>query len=175
MLTSDTAATLAKSGETYLMGHCAYPGYYLTLAGRVFSLRSRRFLSPIRMGEYVGVQIVNSDGAMVKRYLHRLVMEFWTGSVPEGMQCCHNNGNRHDNRVENLRWDTAANNHADKVLHGTSGHGERNPMAKLTPAAVTEIRRRVAAGETQRSLCAEFGVSPMTISRAARGESWSNV
>ena len=39
-------------------------------------------------------------------------------------------------------------------------------------AAVAEIRRLKAEGVKQIDLARRFGVSPMTISRAVRGESW---
>jgi len=50
---------------------------------------------------------------------------------PDGYQCCHNDGNPHNNRIENLRWDTPKGNNLDKIRHGTSGRGEKNPMAKI--------------------------------------------
>jgi hypothetical protein len=52
-------------------------------------------------------------------YVHRLVLEAFVGPCPPGMEACHNNGIRDDNRLENLRWDTRVNNHADKHKHGT--------------------------------------------------------
>ncbi len=156
-----------------LFGFHKYPGYWATVDGRIYSERAGRFLSPIRMGAYTGLQVA-SGGRIVKRYLHRLILEIFTGECPAGMHACHNNGNRADNRLSNLRWATPAENNADKRRHGTATDGARNPMAKLTPAGVAAIRNRVAAGETQRSLCVEYGVSPMTISRAVRGKTWSH-
>ena len=170
----DSIDAMAKTGESYWMAHADYPGYLATIDGRVYSARKRRMMKPIQLGKYVGLQVIHREHGPVKRYLHRLLLEMWTGVVPHGMQACHNNGDRYDNRISNLRWDTPAANHADKVAHGTSGHGEQNPMAKLTRHKVSIIRNRVANGETQRSLCAEYGVSPMTISRAVRGETWSH-
>lgn len=174
-VTPELFAALAASGCVYWLTHADYPGYFATLDGRVYSARKLRFLSPIRLGKYVGLQVIHRDHGPVKRYLHRLLLEFWTGVVPENMQACHNNGNRLDNRIDNLRWDTVSGNHADKVAHGTSNHGERNPSAKLSDQSVREIRRRVEAGESQRSLCDVFSVSPMAISRAVRGVTWRHV
>ena len=173
--TPELFAALAATGCVYWLTHDDYPGYFATLDGSVYSARKRRFMSPIRLGNYVGLQVVHRDHGLVKRYLHRLLLEFWTGIAPRDMHACHNNGNRLDNRIENLRWDTVSGNHADKVIHGTSTHGERNPSAKLTDESVREIRRRVEAGESQRSLCDVFSVSPMTISRVVRGETWRHV
>lgn len=59
----------------------------------------------------------------------------------------------------------------------TSGQvrGERSPNATFTDDKVRAIRRRAAAGETQRSLAAEFGVNPATISKIVRRERWEHV
>lgn len=52
-------------------------------------------------------------------FVHRLVLEAFVGPCPEGMECCHNNGDPADNRVENLRWDSRTENILDSVRHGT--------------------------------------------------------
>jgi hypothetical protein len=54
-----------------------------------------------------------------------------------------------------------------------TGSGSKN--AKLTEASVGAIRRRLAAGEPVNVLAAEYGVSQVTISRAARGRDWKQV
>lgn len=61
----------------------------------------------------------------VNRHIHRLVMEAFVGPCPDGMECCHNNGDASDNRLTNLRWDTSASNTADVTAHGT--FRPRNP------------------------------------------------
>lgn len=59
----------------------------------------------------------NSD---VRRYVHRLVLEAFVGPAPEGMEACHGNAKRHDNRLSNLRWDTRVENCKDTKLAGNS-------------------------------------------------------
>lgn len=152
--------------------HPEFPRYRVTSDGRVFSLRSSRFLKPQRMGNYLGVMITRADGEIVKRYMHRLVLEALAGPCQPGMVARHLNGNRHDNRAANLAWGTIRQNAADKVIHGTDPRGTRNPMAKLTWQQVREIRSLGSAGVMQRRIAAQFHVSPMTISRIVRGESW---
>lgn len=53
--------------------------------------------------------------------VHRLVLEAFRGTCPQGMEGCHNDGNRANCALDNLRWDTPMNNHADKIRHGTNG------------------------------------------------------
>ena len=158
-----------------MYGSEEYPGYWVTLDGRLWSDRTSRFLSPIKMGAYTGVQIKNRDNLLVKRYMHRLILEIMTGIAPAGMHACHNNGNKDDNRYENLRWATPVENNSDKLIHGTAGSGERNGMAKLTWDLVEEIRILRSMGAVQNHLCKQYGVSPMTISRIVRRQLWNKI
>lgn len=158
------------NGELYT--HPEFPHYLVSPAGRVFSVRSGRFLKPCRVGEYLGQMITHVDGRIVKRYMHRLVLEAIVGPCPPGMQARHLNGDRHDNSATNLVWGTKRENEADKVFHGTAPCGTRNGMAKLTWRQARQVRALVRAGTVQRRVAAQLGVSPMTISRIVRGESW---
>ncbi|ACI12645.1 HNH endonuclease [Mycobacterium phage Ramsey] len=51
--------------------------------------------------------------------VHTLVATAFIGPRPEGMECCHQDGDPTNNRVENLRWDTRSANRLDSVRHGT--------------------------------------------------------
>ena len=56
--------------------------------------------------------------------------------------------------------------------HPESVQGERNPSAKLTAADVATLRTYRAEGMTYASIALLFGVTPETISKAIRGETW---
>ncbi len=100
---------------------------------------------------------------------HKLVLEAFVGKAPQGMECCHNDGNQQNNRLENLRWDTPKNNHADKLKHGTSNTGERCNWAKLTKAQVISIRADI---RTQKEIATEYRVQQSQISRIKNGVRW---
>jgi len=100
---------------------------------------------------------------------HKLVLEAFVGKAPQGMECCHNDGNQANNNLENLRWDTPKNNHADKLKHGTSNTGERCNWAKLTKEQVIAIRQDT---RTQKEIAAEYGVQQSQISRIKNGARW---
>jgi hypothetical protein len=102
---------------------------------------------------------------------HKLVMEAFVGIRPQGMECCHNDGNPQNNHLDNLRWDTPKNNHADKVRHGTTNRGERCGTAKLTLEQVRAIRQD---DRLQRIIAAEYGVKDNTISRIKSGKRWAH-
>jgi len=155
--------------------HPEFPSYLMSPNGAVYSRRSSRFLKPIRLGNYLGVMITHASGQIVKRYVHRLVLEATVGTCPPGMEARHLNGDRHDNRASNLTWGTKRQNASDKIGHGTDPRGTRNPMARLTWGQVREIRSLAGIGTVQRRLAERFGVSPMTINRVVRGESWKEL
>ena len=84
--------------------------------GRYRSARGRT-LKPWTM-KRVGHQVVGLTGKR-KFLVHVLVLEAFVGPRPDGMVCCHNDGDATNNRVENLRWDTYVENNKDLVRHGT--------------------------------------------------------
>lgn len=50
--------------------------------------------------------------------IHSLVAEAFIGPRPDGLETCHNDGDSHNNRLSNLRYDTISSNRKDTVLHG---------------------------------------------------------
>lgn len=54
------------------------------------------------------------------KQIHRLVAETFLGPPPQNMEVCHNNGNRTDNHLDNLRYDTKSANAKDRNTHGTN-------------------------------------------------------
>lgn len=124
---------------------------------------------------YARVSLCRAGKKTFKK-VHRLVCEAFLGPRPSGMVTRHGPGGQLDNRLANLSYGTPAQNHQDKIRDGTfrygTSRGERHGMAKLTAAAVAEIRRRHAAGEIQVSLASEYGVTQAAISRITRNETW---
>lgn len=103
--------------------------------------------------------------------IHRMVLTAFVGE--KDMHACHNNGVRNDNRLENLRWATAKENCADKIIHGTHQYGERLAQTKLTEAQVLSIKRLLAKGVTQKEIAARHGTTQTHVSDIKRGKCWA--
>ena len=114
-------------------------------------------------------------GAKFKGSVHRLILEAFHGPCPDGMESCHNNGIRSDNRVINLRWDTRKNNHADKHRHGTRQVGERHGKAKLTDDNALEIRQLASADCKVKQLKERFNVCSRTIQSVISRETYAHI
>lgn len=54
-----------------------------------------------------------------------LVMLAFVGPRPDGLEVCHGDGDRTNDALANLRYDTTSNNHLDKVRHGTHNHASK--------------------------------------------------
>lgn len=113
---------------------------------------------------------IGLEGQKYNAFVHHLVLLAFVGPRPYGLECCHNNGIADDNRPENLRWDTHANNNKDRKTHGTYPTGEKHPMSKLVKETVDAIRADTCSGP---DAARKYGVGVSQISRIRRGESWA--
>lgn len=128
-------------------------------------------------------------------FVHKLVCEAFIGPRPDGMTINHKNGQKGDNRLENLEYVTHAENmrHALRVLdviQPTRARGRKNgsilkpeclargtevATAKLTEMDVHQIRRMLASGMKQRDIAVKVGISQTQIWRVKVGLSWAHV
>lgn len=156
--------------------HPRFPYYLISDAGRVKSFvhKKARILKPGRRGQYLGFTLVDAAGTLQSVYLHRLVAEVFLGPCPSGAECCHNDNDRTNNDLANLRWDTRSGNFKDKIANGTTPSGERHPMAKLTWKQVVQMRaERERSRRSYRAIACDFGVTTMTAYRAITGKNWN--
>lgn len=156
-----------------------HPSYEVSDAGRV-----RRLPGEFRRNTHILKTPPNSfgyliaplwEGRRVVRTVHSLVLGAFVGERPEGLECRHLNGDNNDARLSNLAWGTPKENAADKLRHGTRSRGESHGQAKLTAQCVRRIVERVAAGEPQYRIAAEFGVHQSQVSRIVNGRAWEGV
>ena len=81
---------------------------------------------------YPAVNIRNNGKGKVA-YIHRLVMLAFIGPRPDGLYVCHNNGDRTDNRLQNLRYDTPSENSYDRCRHGTDHESNKTHCKRGHP------------------------------------------
>lgn len=104
----------------------------------------------------------------------RIMCRLAHGDPPtERHQAAHSCGNGRGGCINprHLRWATATENAADRVLHGTALIGAQHPCAKLTEAQVREIRA-LKGTAVQRVIGARFGVTQPTISVIHSNGTW---
>lgn len=146
------------------------PGYGITEDGRILGPGNKWGNHPKWVKPWTGpggYQYVTTARGKKWR-VHRLVAFAYLGlPASNTLEVRHLNDDPTDNRASNLAWGTHADNYADQVASGTAFK-----MPKFTLEVAQDIRKRVAAGETQKALAQEYQVDPATVSQIVRGKTY---
>jgi hypothetical protein len=109
------------------------------------------------------------------RSAHRASWEIANGPIPLGFFVLHKCDTPQCVNPDHLELGTHKKNMDDAKLRGLFAVGEAHPSAKLTDVDVMEIRRRLAADETQVSIAPLFNVSQSHISAIHLNKKWKHL
>lgn len=138
-----------------------HPNYFCDLFGDIWSNKLGRWKKLKRRFNthgYLSITL-SQNGYQKTITAHTLVLLTFKGECPPGMEACHNNGIKTDNRPSNLRWDTRSKNCKDKHKHGTIWKGKLNRLQKRI------IRKYPKYYGSQIDLAKYFKVSRHTVIR----------
>lgn len=170
-----------------------YEYYMISNFGRVKSLKRtiiRKDGKPLQFEErilrgskdtkgYIQVEL-KMNGKRKLMFVHRLVAEAFIDNPQNKKQVNHKDGNKLNNRVENLEWVTCSENihHAWENGLNRPNHGERHGNAKLTEENVRYIKKYYKAHDKNygsRALAKKFHVSTGPIDAIIGGKSWKHI
>ena len=145
-------------------------------------IRSRKFdkirtlkQKPVgRHRDYRAVELWN-NGKSKQYYVHRLVLEAFSGGPPTSThECNHKDGIKHNNHITNLEWTTSSENTRHAVQNKLHMSGEDCPWSKLTENDVETIKHMRQEGMTHKSIAEQFNVQSRQIGRILDGTRWKN-
>jgi len=154
-----------------------YEGKYLVSNfGRIKSMpnkswNSERILKPLKQ-TYCFIDLCK-DAKVKKFTIHRIVAKAFILNNQYKPDVNHINGDKHDNRVENLEWVTKSENqkHAAK-LGLINCKGSRNSQSKLTEDIVIAIFN---SNKRTSELSKEYNITQSTICDISKGRSWTHI
>ena len=158
--------------------------YYVSNKGRIFTTSAhnkkdnptimrpaRSFNKRTNSFEYYKTVM---DGRTV--VVHRVVAQTWIPNPASKPFINHKNGDKVDNRVENLEWCSASENtlHAYRTGLEKKQLGEKHHATHLTNEQVKQFKWEWANERkmTRKEYAKELGVSEATIKDIIRGRSW---
>lgn len=113
--------------------------------------------------------------------VHQLVAEAFLGQRPEGYTIDHKDGNRENNRADNLEYVTL-NENIERAIASGAIPRKRNWRelrkvkvgfnTKITEEQAHEIKLLLVKEQSLRGIASQFGVSPETIRRIKVGLLW---
>lgn len=111
--------------------------------------------------------------------IHRLVAENFLDNPEQLPAVNHKNGDKKDNRLDNLEWCTPKHNTKHAIDTGlmkvTDWSGIKNPSVKLDKGIVWSIKHGVLSKIDNLKLSKMLLVKEETIRRIKKGQLWSNV
>jgi hypothetical protein len=122
---------------------------------------------------YLSVDLWNR-GFMKRLKIHRLVALAFIPNMDSKPQVNHKDGNKENNSVENLEWNTAQENsqHAYQTGLSQAITGEKHGRSKLTELEAMFIK---SSTEPNKVLADEFGVSSRLVRKIKNNELWKNI
>ncbi len=157
-----------------------FPDYEASTMGRIRRLPSGRVM--VNCYQTSGYQKVTLRRNPLQKTLlvHRIVAAVFISEIPAGIQVNHINGDKRDNRLENLELVTPKDNllHAQSILGVAPVHpgiGSKHHSAKLTEEDVLEIRRLYADGARPGEIAPRFGIVRTAIYPIINRRTWRHI
>ncbi|KKL24932.1 hypothetical protein LCGC14_2410390 [marine sediment metagenome] len=159
-----TLGRVRRDAPTKYRGGISYPGRVL-----------RTYQTQYNSNKYRIVSLCTGKGWRIGK-VHRMVAIAFLGPPLPGMCVNHKNGDKWDNRVQNLEWVTLVENCRHAVAAGLTMYGEKNKMARLSAAQVRTIRQSYRTGNTtQRALAQTFRTSQACIWSIIHRRTWKRL
>ncbi len=139
--------------------------YEISNTGQVRSVRTGRILKQFLVNGYLRVGL-SKDGVEKKFYIHRLVAQAFIPNPKNKPQIDHIDGNKQNNRVDNLRWVTSKENNNNPITKQKLVKAKSKPLEQLnlngdvlaTYPSTIEVERVLGFDQGEISLACRKGV-----------------
>lgn len=153
--------------------HPYWKRYYACEDGSVSTCYTEK-LKPIEHHTGYHVYTMRDGKRQSQMRAHRLVYECHFGLIPKGMVINHLDGNKHNNRLNNLELTTTKGNtmHAFKTGLREGKTGARNSMSKLTEEQFLEVVDMLAKGLSNKVIGTKYNLHPNYVSLIRSKKRW---
>jgi hypothetical protein len=151
-----------------------FPNYMISNLGNLKSKITDKILKQQVNNNYLAVSFGNTKTKKKTYRVHRLVAKYFIPNPNNLGVVNHIDGNKKNNRWDNLEWNTQTQNVYHAVDNGlwNSQKGSKSGKSKLTEEQVIEIKKRLF-NENYSVIAKDYKVSSTTIYSIWKGISWS--
>jgi hypothetical protein len=157
-----------------------FEGYFADKTGNIYSQWSNHGISLDKMHKlkpakysngYLFVNLRIAKYTYFSTGVHRLVcLAFYGPPVDKNFTASHIDGDRTNNKLENLIWESQSDNLKRKFLHGTHDRGYNNSRAKITKEQLNEIRILLEEKKlTHKQIGKKFNVNRVFVTKINNG------
>lgn len=160
-----------------------FPDYAVSNLGRVKRILKKRGTSGNRIITYTtkdkcgyNYKDLRKNKKKYRITIHKLVLDTFVGIRPEGCTCNHKDGNKDNNKLDNLEWIIHIENIHHAIRIGLSNPiGENNGRSKLKEYQVIEILHMLNKKLTQREIAKIYGISQGTVRDINLNKIWKHI
>lgn len=151
-----------------------YDQYCADPSGKIYSLRSGRFLSCVEQRTGYLCVTLSQDGKRDNFSVHRLVALTHLDNSENLPVVNHIDGDKKNNKVTNLEWCT----HQENVQHAVDTglrSGTRNPDRSLTDERAHQVCRLICDNWRNKDISKSLGVSQQIVANIRYGRDYQNI
>lgn len=157
--------------------------YLLTDSGEIFSLffknkhtyRRREIPLKLKASLQNGYQAVTLSDRKCYR-IHQLVAKYFIGPLPSPKhKVLHNDDNRANNHVSNLRYGTTKDNADDAIKNRKINVGEKSHKAKISEFEYFQIKELLKNGILQKDIAKKYRITQSAVSAIKTGKNWKSL
>lgn len=157
--------------------------YLVSNKGRVKNVIRLKDLKFYDKDGYKKIELINDDNVKKKVFVHRLVAQAFIPNPNGKPQVNHRDGNKANNKFNNLEWCTAKENITHSIETGLTdfskfnySSGEGTSKSKMTNEDVKELREMYDTGEfTLKELSIYFDISITTVWNIVKRKTWTHI
>jgi hypothetical protein len=151
--------------------------YQISSFGRVRNIQKGNFLNP--SPNYKGYLRVNlwKNGGYKTKVVHRLVCKAFLDNPDNKPQVNHIDGDKTNNKLQNLEWVTNDENKKHAVKLGLTARmpGTKNGRCKITEDTAKGIIRDLKSGMRNIDIVNKYKVTKDTVSNIKRKKAWNHL
>lgn len=150
--------------------------YQISNLGRVRRKDTFKILKPIILSKnYRGVRLYETKENAVTKKLHRLVAEYFLPNDLNLPQVNHKDGDKSNNRVDNLEWCSNDYNMNHAIISNLIKKGEERAFSKCTETSLLLLQNLINYGFTIKQLSIIYCISKNTMKEIIRGERYKHL